>query len=42
MPIDATVADANVLLSAIAGKAGLRIFTQDGLTVDATEFTPPS
>lgn len=38
MPIDAVVADANVLLSAVASKAALRVFTPYGLTVHATEF----
>ena len=38
MPIDAVVADANVLLSAVVGKAALRVFTAYGVTVHATEF----
>ena len=37
-PVAAVVADANVLLSAVIGKAALRIFTEHGLTVHATEF----
>ena len=38
MPVDAVVADANVLLSAIVGKAALRVFTEHAVTVHATEF----
>jgi predicted nucleic acid-binding protein len=38
VPIDAVVADANVLLSAVIGKAALRVFTEYGVTVHATEF----
>lgn len=38
MPIDAVVADANVLLSAIVGKAALRVITEHGVAVHATEF----
>lgn len=38
MPIDAVVADANVLLSAVVGKAALRVIAEHGVTVHATEF----
>lgn len=38
MPIDAAVADANVLLSAIVGKAALRVMTEFGVEVHASEF----
>lgn len=38
MPIEAVVADANVLLSAAIGKATLRVFTEFGLEVHATRF----
>jgi predicted nucleic acid-binding protein len=38
MPIVAVVADANVLLSAIVGKAALRVFTDFAVTVHATRF----
>jgi predicted nucleic acid-binding protein len=38
VPIDAVVADANVLLSAIVGKAALRVFTEHGVTVHSTDF----
>ncbi len=38
MPIAAVVADANVLLSAIIGKAALRMFTDHALQIHATEF----
>lgn len=38
MPIDAVVTDANVLLSAVVGKAALRVFTEHGVTVHVTEF----
>lgn len=37
MPIDAVVADA-ILLSAVIGKAALRVFTDHAVTVHATEF----
>ena len=37
MPIDAVVADANVLLSAVVGKAALRVITEYGVAVHATE-----
>ncbi len=38
MPIAAVVADANVLLSAAIGKAALRVFTEYGVVVHASEF----
>jgi len=38
VPIDAVVADANVLLSAVVGKAALRVFAQLGVTVHASAF----
>ncbi len=38
MPIDAVVADANVLLSAVTGRAALRVFTEFDVSVHATEF----
>lgn len=38
MPIDAIVADANVLLSAILGKAALRVIAQHRVAVHATRF----
>lgn len=38
MPIDAVVADANVLLSAVVGKAALRVLTEHRVTVHATAF----
>jgi predicted nucleic acid-binding protein len=38
MPIAEIVADANVLLSAVVGRAALRVFTQFGLRVHATQF----
>lgn len=38
MPIDAVVADANVLLSAVVGKAALRVITEHGVTVHTAEF----
>ena len=38
MPIEAVVADANVLLAAVVGKAALRVFTEHGVTVHAAEF----
>ena len=38
MPIAAVVADANVLLSAIIGKATLLVFTDHALQVHTTEF----
>jgi predicted nucleic acid-binding protein len=38
VPIEAVVADANVLLAAVVGKAALRVFTEHGVTVHVTEF----
>ena len=38
MPIAGVVADANVLLSAIVGKAALRVFTEFGIQVHASQF----
>ena len=38
MRIDAVVADANVLLSAVIGRAALRVFTEYGVTVHVTRF----
>jgi len=38
MPIDAVVADANVLLSAIVGKAALRVMTEFGVVVHVARF----
>lgn len=38
MRIDAVVADANVLLSAIVGKAALRVITEFGVVVHAARF----
>ena len=38
MPIGAVVADANVLLSAVIGKAALRIFTDHEVAVHAARF----
>ena len=38
MPIEAVVADANVLLSAIIGRAALRVFTEFEVQVHVTEF----
>lgn len=38
MPIAAVVADANVLLSAVIGKAALRVFTEFGVEVHAIRF----
>lgn len=38
MPIDAVVADANVLLSAVVGRAALRVVTEHGVTVHVTRF----
>lgn len=40
MTIAAVVADANVLLSAVVGKAALRVITEHGVTVHVTEFNP--
>ena len=38
MPIEGVVADANVLLSAVVGKAALRVFTQFHIAVHVTQF----
>jgi predicted nucleic acid-binding protein len=38
MPIDTVVGDANVLLSAVIGKAALRVFVEQSVAVHATEF----
>lgn len=38
MPIAAVVADANVLLSAVIGKAALRVITEHGVTVHVADF----
>lgn len=38
MPIDGVVADANVLLSAVIGKAALRVFSQFDIAVHVTQF----
>ena len=38
MPIASVVADANVLLSAVVGKAALRVFTQFRVTVHVAQF----
>ena len=38
MPIDAVVADANVLLSAAIGKAALRVIVEHSVEVHVTEF----
>ncbi|MBM4354015.1 MAG: PIN domain nuclease [Deltaproteobacteria bacterium] len=38
MPITSVVADANVLLSAVIGKAALRVFTDFPVDVHATRF----
>jgi predicted nucleic acid-binding protein len=38
MPIASVVADANVLLSAVVGKAALRVFTKFGVTVHVAQF----
>lgn len=38
MPIAGVVADANVLLSAIIGKAALRVFEEFGIQVHTTHF----
>lgn len=38
MPIEGVVADANVLLSAVIGKAALRVFTQFDIAVHVTQF----
>lgn len=38
MPFAGVVADANVLLSAVVGKAALRVFTQSDIVVHVTQF----
>ena len=38
MPIESVVADANVLLSAVTGKAALRVFTEFEVTVHVSRF----
>jgi len=38
VPIDEVVADANVLLSAVVGKAALRVLTNFGVIVHVAEF----
>ena len=38
MPIDAVVADANVLLSAVVGKAASRVFAEHDVIVHVAEF----
>ena len=38
MPIEGVVADANVLLSAVVGKAALRVFTQFEIAVHVSQF----
>ena len=38
MPIAGVVADANVLLSAVVGKAALRVFTEFDVTVHVAQF----
>ncbi len=38
MPIENVVADANVLLSAITGKAALRLFTEYSIAAHVTQF----
>ena len=38
MPIESVVADANVLLSAITGRAALRVFTEFEITVHVARF----
>lgn len=38
MPIEGVVADANVLLSAVIGKAALRVFTEFRVRVHACQF----
>ena len=38
MPIESVVADANVLLSAVVGKAALRVFTEFDLIVHVAQF----
>jgi hypothetical protein len=38
MPIEGVVADANVLLSAVVGKAALRVVTEFDIVVHVTQF----
>ena len=38
MPIESVVADANVLLSAVVGKAAQKVFSESNLKVHASEF----
>ncbi|HJY83098.1 MAG TPA: PIN domain-containing protein [Candidatus Binatia bacterium] len=38
MPIEGVVADANVLLSAVVGKAALRVFTEFDVVVHVVQF----
>jgi len=38
VPIEGVVADANVLLSAVVGKAALRVFTEFNVTVHVAQF----
>ncbi|MDP2157586.1 MAG: PIN domain-containing protein [Nitrospirota bacterium] len=38
IPIKKLAADANVILSAVAGKAALRVFLLEGLEITTTEF----
>ena len=38
MPIEGVVADANVLLSAVVGKAALRVFTEFNVIVHVAQF----
>ena len=40
MPIAGVVADANVLLSAVVGKAALRVFTEFDVIVHLCQFNP--
>jgi predicted nucleic acid-binding protein len=39
VPIESVVADANVLLSAVTGKAALRVFTEFQITVHVARFS---
>lgn len=38
MPLEAVVADANVLLSAVIGKAAQKVFSESDLKIHASEF----
>lgn len=38
MPIEGVVADANVLLSAVVGKAALQVFTEFNVSVHVAKF----